>query len=138
MGCNSSAHPIADESQLTKKADSREGKAGKRGSVVKVSATHTQISNHLCPHIRLDCQDSVKTLYMTGERYTYDMKYCYVSQRGYYPNSLDKANQDSYLICESILGDSSCHLFGIFDGHGEVGDYCSHFAADQVMHLLVL
>lgn len=103
---------------------------------MKVSATHTQISNQLCPHIRLDCQDVIKTINMLGDRFTYKLNYGYVSQRGYYPNSLDKANQDSYLICESILGDTSCHLFGIFDGHGEVGDYCSHFAADQTAGFL--
>jgi hypothetical protein len=45
--------------------------------------------------------------------------------------ALGKANQDSYLICESFL-DPSCHFFGVFDGHGEFGDYCSHFAADHV------
>ena len=44
---------------------------------------------------------------------------------------LDKANQDSYLILEGLLDDDSCHLFGVFDGHGETGDLCSYFAANQ-------
>lgn len=46
--------------------------------------------------------------------------------------ALGKANQDSYLVCESLLGDDNCHLFGVFDGHGDQGDYCSHYAADKV------
>ena len=33
-------------------------------------------------------------------------------QKGYYPDQLDKANQDSYLVLENILGDESAHLFG--------------------------
>ena len=53
------------------------------------------------------------------------------------PNSLNKANQDSYLICEGILSDPSCSLFGVFDGHGETGDYCSHFAADNFSNFFV-
>jgi serine/threonine protein phosphatase PrpC len=27
---------------------------------------------------------------------------------------------------------------GVFDGHGEYGDYCSHFAADQVGIFFIL
>lgn len=46
--------------------------------------------------------------------------------------ALNKANQDSYLVCENFLRDQNCHFMGVFDGHGEYGDYCSHFAADQV------
>ena len=45
--------------------------------------------------------------------------------------ALNKANQDSYVVCENFM-DNNCHYFGGFDGHGEYGDYCSHFAADQV------
>jgi serine/threonine protein phosphatase PrpC len=40
------------------------------------------------------------------------------------------------MICESILEDTSCHLFGVFDGHGESGDYCSHYAADNLPNIL--
>jgi serine/threonine protein phosphatase PrpC len=46
--------------------------------------------------------------------------------------ALSKANQDSYVICENFLNDKNSHFFGIFDGHGEFGDYCSYFAADMV------
>jgi serine/threonine protein phosphatase PrpC len=44
---------------------------------------------------------------------------------------LNKANQDSYSIQESWFNNESIHMFGIYDGHGEYGDYCSHFAALQ-------
>ena len=45
---------------------------------------------------------------------------------------MSKANQDSYLVCEQFLNDPNCHVFGVFDGHGQYGDYCSHYAADNV------
>jgi cGMP-dependent protein kinase len=64
------------------------------------------------------------------------LQYCYVCQRGYYPNSLKKANQDSYLISESYLGDPSCNFFGVFDGHGEYGDLVSHFVASNLSEIL--
>ena len=38
------------------------------------------------PHVRLDAGKEMKTLPMQGDVYCYDMNYCYVSQRGYYPN----------------------------------------------------
>lgn len=51
--------------------------------------------------------------------------------------ALGKANQDSYLVCESLLRDENCHMFGVFDGHGDQGDYCSYFAADKVILFLL-
>lgn len=92
--------------------------------------------NDKCPHIRLDYCDVPKVLPIDSATLKYNLRYCYVSQRGYYPNALSKANQDSYVICENFLGDKNSHLFGIFDGHGEYGDYCSYFAADMVPRYL--
>ncbi len=93
-------------------------------------AAFTQLTNEKCPHIRLDHCKEPKILAIEGNNYKYNMKYCYVSQRGYYPNAMGKANQDSYLVGESVLNDESCNVFGIFDGHGEYGDFCSFFCAD--------
>ena len=130
MGCSQSS-----------KATSAGG--GDRGT------SYVQTINDKCPHIRLDHISGKRTLKVKGFNHTYDLGYVYVSQRGYYPNgmldfsmfsflcinlwisALNKANQDSYLICENFLSENS-HFFGVFDGHGEYGDYCSHFAADQV------
>jgi len=81
--------------------------------------------------INLDSSQAMKRLSITGKQYEYDITYCYVSQKGYYPNALGKANQDSYVVYENLLSDTSCHMFGVFDGHGDVGDYCSHFCAEQ-------
>lgn len=81
--------------------------------------------------IKTDYSEDVKTLAISGTQYNYKISYGYVCQKGYYPNQLGKANQDSYMILNSMMGDNSCHVFGVFDGHGDVGDFCSHYAAEQ-------
>jgi len=94
--------------------------------------TFKMIVNEKCPHIRVDCSKEIRVMKVVGDRYDYCLSYCYVSQRGYYPHALNKANQDSYVICEGLLGNSNAHLFGIFDGHGEYGDFCSHYCASEM------
>lgn len=100
-------------------------------------ANFTKIINEKCPLVRLDHCAETKKMPILGQNLSYTLEYCYVSQRGYYPTSLNKANQDSYLICENVLGDPMTNLFGVFDGHGEVGDFCSFFAADKFPDSLV-
>ena len=65
----------------------------------------------------------------------YKLRYAWVSQRGYYPEDLDKANQDQHCECEHFGksgGIRDCHFFGVFDGHGKTGDHCAIFAKDKV------
>ncbi|KAK9026920.1 hypothetical protein V6N11_066778 [Hibiscus sabdariffa] len=57
----------------------------------------------------------------------YELKYSYLSQRGYYPDALDKANQDSFCIHTPFGTNPDDHFFGVFDGHGEFGAECSQF-----------
>ena len=61
----------------------------------------------------------------------YSMKYSYLSQRGYYPDALDKANQDSFTIIREFNQNPERMYFGVFDGHGSTGDLCSEFAKLQ-------
>lgn len=125
MGCGASVGKKVNDSSSSEKGGKGTGEH-----------SYSQIINDKCPLIRLDVSSTVKKLpRISGTFYSYDLRYCYVSQRGYYPNAMGKANQDSYLICENMLQDESCHVFGVFDGHGEYGDYCSHFAADKVSSL---
>lgn len=66
---------------------------------------------------------------------SYKLRYAWVSQRGYYPEDLDKANQDSHIEIENFAqaeGMKDCALFGVFDGHGKTGDICSQFARDKI------
>jgi hypothetical protein len=63
------------------------------------------------------------------------IKYAWVTQRGYYPETPDKDNQDNYSIATKISEEESLDniaLFGVYDGHGQEGHICSQFVSDQV------
>ncbi|KAL3689104.1 hypothetical protein R1sor_015413 [Riccia sorocarpa] len=64
--------------------------------------------------------------------FSYELRYSYLTQRGYYPEALDKANQDSYCVHTPFGQDVNDHFFGVFDGHGEFGTHCSQFARKQL------
>ncbi|XP_068636640.1 protein phosphatase 2C and cyclic nucleotide-binding/kinase domain-containing protein-like isoform X3 [Aristolochia californica] len=67
----------------------------------------------------------------------YELKYSYLSQRGYYPDALDKANQDSYSIHTPFGTNPNDHFFGVFDGHGEYGAPCSQFVKQKLCENLL-
>ncbi|KAL2631208.1 hypothetical protein R1flu_015894 [Riccia fluitans] len=64
--------------------------------------------------------------------FNYELRYSFLTQRGYYPEALDKANQDSYCVHTPFGQDTNDHFFGVFDGHGEFGTHCSQFARKQL------
>ncbi|KAK1286704.1 Protein phosphatase 2C and cyclic nucleotide-binding/kinase domain-containing protein [Acorus calamus] len=68
---------------------------------------------------------------------SYELKYSYLSQRGYYPEALDKANQDSFCIHTPFGTNPDDHFFGVFDGHGELGAQCSQFAKRKICENLL-
>lgn len=67
----------------------------------------------------------------------YSISFGYVSQRGYYPESLSKPNQDSFACIPKFGGDENQALFSVFDGHGAFGDLCARFVTDTV-HIQLL
>ncbi|KAF3333162.1 protein phosphatase 2C and cyclic nucleotide-binding/kinase domain-containing protein isoform X1 [Carex littledalei] len=67
----------------------------------------------------------------------YDLRYSYLSQRGYYPEALDKPNQDSYAIHTPFGASPDDHFFGVFDGHGEYGAECSQFVKTKLCENLL-
>lgn len=67
----------------------------------------------------------------------YELRYSYLSQRGYYPDALDKANQDSFCIHTPFGTDVNDHFFGVFDGHGEFGAQCSQFVKQRLCENLL-
>ncbi|CAN8271052.1 unnamed protein product [Cochlearia groenlandica] len=67
----------------------------------------------------------------------YELRYSFLSQRGYYPDALDKANQDSFSIHTPFGNDSQDHFFGVFDGHGEFGAQCSQFVKRRLCENLL-
>ncbi|KAG9416297.1 WD repeat-containing protein 63 [Aphanomyces cochlioides] len=78
---------------------------------------------------RIVCSDKSVKAQLTP---SLSIEYAFVTQRGYYPDAVDKPNQDSYAIIPNFAGDPSKIFFGIFDGHGATGDLCSIFAKKDV------
>ncbi|XP_022856871.1 protein phosphatase 2C and cyclic nucleotide-binding/kinase domain-containing protein-like [Olea europaea var. sylvestris] len=66
-----------------------------------------------------------------------ELCYSFLSQRGYYPDALDKANQDSFCIHTPFGSNLDDHFFGVFDGHGEVGAQCSNFVKQKLCENLL-
>ncbi|XP_020099469.1 protein phosphatase 2C and cyclic nucleotide-binding/kinase domain-containing protein isoform X2 [Ananas comosus] len=67
----------------------------------------------------------------------YELSYSYLSQRGYYPEALDKPNQDSFCIHTPFGTSPDDHFFGVFDGHGENGAQCSQFVKQKLCENLL-
>lgn len=73
----------------------------------------------------------------------FEMTYGFLTQTGYYPEDLNKANQDMVLVLAPFSDPSkgkdglaaapkNVHLFGVYDGHGKAGDSCARYARDHV------
>lgn len=59
------------------------------------------------------------------------LRYAALSQRGYYPDDLFKANQDRFLVMPAFRNAETI-LLGVFDGHGHEGDHCSNFVRQTI------
>ncbi|CAA0838627.1 Protein phosphatase 2C and cyclic nucleotide-binding/kinase domain-containing protein [Striga hermonthica] len=68
---------------------------------------------------------------------SYELHSSFLSQRGYYPDALDKANQDSFCIHTPFGTSPDDHFFGVFDGHGEFGAQCSQFVKHKLCENLL-
>jgi serine/threonine protein phosphatase PrpC len=64
------------------------------------------------------------------------VRYAFLSQRGYYPDDLEKENQDAFLILPNFNGRAGSLLVGVFDGHGEFGDDLSQYVRDNLESVL--
>lgn len=63
--------------------------------------------------------------------------YAFMTQAGYYPDALDKENQDAFCVREDVGElDNRFAFFGVFDGHGKQGQYCSRFAEVKLVEKL--
>jgi len=61
---------------------------------------------------RIQCCD--KTQHFTLAETGITLRYAYLSQRGYYPEDLYKANQDAFKIIEKFNGNPNCIFLGVF------------------------
>lgn len=81
---------------------------------------------------RIDCIEETRVATFGNLK----VRYGYLSQRGYYPDDANKANQDSYSVTTNFSGQESDALFAVYDGHGRYGDKCAQFARDHLPNLI--
>jgi len=82
------------------------------------------------------CEWSATQTHTLGET-GWRLQHAYRSQRGYYPDDLEKANQDAFHVAAGFAGKADQFLMGVFDGHGEEGDLCSLFVRNRLEALLI-
>ena len=61
-----------------------------------------------------------------------NLRYASLTQRGYYPEDLEKDSQDALTVITDLGGKEGTLLAGVFDGHGEYGDDCAGFVRDNI------
>lgn len=60
------------------------------------------------------------------------IKYAFTSLRGFYPDALQKSNQDEVCANQLFSDDSEQLLFAVFDGHGSEGHLCAQYAKNKL------
>jgi len=126
MGCINSAF-VAGHADSGDKTNAKANASSRKNSHDEVSLA------------KIDFEMDEKDSNLTGSKKTLSMKfgnfnisYAVLSQRGYYPESPNKANQDAFTVVTNLFGDSHQALFAVFDGHGKDGDKCARFCKKQV------
>ena len=78
------------------------------------------------------------TTYTTGSSGpSRPIEYAVCTQRGYYPNDLNKPNQDSYSVSLDFADiEKGSSLFSVYDGHGPKGEVFARFAENQLPVLM--
>ncbi|KAK1294363.1 putative protein phosphatase 2C 35 [Acorus calamus] len=64
------------------------------------------------------------------------LRYAFLTQRGFYPDSPERENQDCFCIKSHINDDPNLHFFGVFDGHGQFGAQCAQFVEKRLIEVL--
>ena len=56
----------------------------------------------------------------------------YLTQRGYYPDDMEKENQDSYSFHNKFGKDTGTSFFAVYDGHGKDGHLVSRYVRQEL------
>ncbi|PPD95144.1 hypothetical protein GOBAR_DD07833 [Gossypium barbadense] len=68
--------------------------------------------------------------------HNFTLQFSVFTQHGYYPDTVERENQDSFCIKTQLQGNPNIHFFGVFDGHGQYGAECSNFVKDRLVERL--
>ena len=133
MGCvQSSTKDSPDEFQKLNRNSAQAPPLGAPSSLNRLSA-YIPTSGPLSSQSYWSRLDYSTT--QTAETDGLRVRYAYVTQRGYYPEALDKANQDAVCVKKEFAGTPGQLFFGVFDGHGVHGTEAAQFAQSKVKAL---
>ncbi|MBA0600044.1 hypothetical protein Gorai_006243 [Gossypium raimondii] len=79
-------------------------------------------------------QRSLEIVHVSSHKFT--LQYSILTQLGYYQDTVERENQDSFCIKTQIQCNPNVHVFGVFDGHGQYGAQCSNFFNDRLVEIL--
>ncbi|XP_022722843.1 probable protein phosphatase 2C 35 isoform X4 [Durio zibethinus] len=96
------------------------------------SGRHGEVRPYRNKHILT--QRSLELVPVPSHNFT--LQYSILTQHGYYPDTVERENQDSFCIKTQIQGNPNVHFFGVFDGHGQYGAQCSNFVKDRLVEML--
>jgi serine/threonine protein phosphatase PrpC len=64
------------------------------------------------------------------------VQFAYWTQRGYYPETPHKENQDCWSVDLQFAGEQMDAMVGVYDGHGTDGHTCARYAAHNLPQYL--
>ncbi|KAK8684600.1 hypothetical protein V6N13_040622 [Hibiscus sabdariffa] len=96
------------------------------------SGHHREMKPYQCRHILT--QRSLELVPVPSHNLS--LQCSALTQHGYYPDTIERENQDSFCIKTQIQGNPNVHFFGVFDGHGQYGAQCSNFVKDRLVEML--
>lgn len=81
---------------------------------------------------RIECSEKPESAILGGAK----VRYAYLSQRGYYPDDPNKANQDALSITTKFASVTNDAFLGVYDGHGKHGEKCSQFTKKRLPEMV--
>ena len=107
MGCRSSKHVNTEPTPIPAPADSYDESEGR--------FAHNPLTSDEINERIIDGKEDSILICHDGNKLS--LKTSWVSQRGFYPEALDKANQDAFLVNSKFDKNNTSAFFGVFDGN---------------------
>eukprot|EP00586_Coscinodiscus_wailesii_P010405 CAMPEP_0172500218 /NCGR_PEP_ID=MMETSP1066-20121228/135851_1 /TAXON_ID=671091 /ORGANISM="Coscinodiscus wailesii, Strain CCMP2513" /LENGTH=703 /DNA_ID=CAMNT_0013274341 /DNA_START=306 /DNA_END=2417 /DNA_ORIENTATION=- len=81
---------------------------------------------------RIECSEESENATLGGAK----VRFAYLSQRGYYPDDPNKANQDAFSVTHRFASVQNDAFLAVYDGHGKHGDKCAQFCKHRLPEMV--
>jgi len=138
--CSSKAKPVEDDKESkerTRKAIvQRRRLSVKPEHVGDISPVHVKDTHPQDGHPIPTEAKAPQTAATTSAADTGRLRCIARTRQGVVPYNKDKMNQDRAIVVWGLQGDPEINLYGVFDGHGEVGHVVAQFVVDVLPRIL--